>query len=160
MRRLLTGLLVWLLAACAPQPQESLPPLSVTGTDGRPTVLAPGPQRFTLINVWAPWCPPCVAEMPSLDRLAGLAPELRVVGLAPDQNRLLADEFLRKHGIRFPTYFGSEDLITNTLGVQVFPVTLLVAPDGRVLARAAGAREWDSAATRDWLQAMIERARG
>ena len=90
--------------------------------------------------------------MPSLDRLDRGMPALRVVGLAPGDNVLLADEFLRKHGIRFPTFYDYQEQIETVLKISEYPSSLLLSPRGRILARVVGPREWDSDVQKQWLR--------
>ena len=45
------------------------PAITLETSDGRSLSLADFRGRFVLLNIWATWCPPCVKEMPSLDRL-------------------------------------------------------------------------------------------
>lgn len=116
--------------------------------------------HFVLVNIWAPWCKPCRAEMPSLDRLTEQMADVRlkVIGLTVD-DRFAAEEFLRKTGIRFPNYFdASRELVGSQLAVNVFPQTLLIDPDGILRARIIGAREWDSPENLADLRLMMRRA--
>jgi thiol-disulfide isomerase/thioredoxin len=130
--------------------------LSLTTLQGEPADLLRYRGRLLVLNLWAPWCSPCVQEMPSLDRLSQALDPARfaVVGLSSAADRYLLEEFLRRVPVGFPLYVdpGGEQ-IEATLGVYAFPETLLVAPDGVLLARIPGSRPWDSPE----LQAEIER---
>ena len=146
-----------LLGGCAesgPDDGRRLPTLTVQTVDGRQSQWNTDGRNYVLLNIWAPWCAPCIEEMPSLERLDDSVDGLAVVGLAPGENVFLADEFLRRHGIGFPTYYDFEGQIDAVLNIQEYPSSLLLSPDGRILDVVTGPREWDSPAQKDWLQRM------
>lgn len=134
--------------------------LRLQGLSGDELELTRMRGHYVLLNIWAPWCKPCLAEMPSLDRLMGQMADarLKVIGLTLD-DRFAAEEFLRKTGIRFPNYFdASREVVGPRLAVNVFPQTLLIDPDGILRARIIGAREWDSPANLAELRLMMRQA--
>lgn len=147
-------LLLWLgLAACSespapvgPWPGAPFPALDLPALDGPPLALADYRGRVLVLNVWATWCAPCREEMPSLQRLSDrFTPEqLAVIGLTVDEDTNLAREFLLKYGIRFPIASDPAGAVaTGLLGVTGYPDTFIVAPDGRLVERVSGGREWD-----------------
>ena len=115
-----------------------LPMLSPPVTDGRgrDLTLAAFRGRTVLLNIWATWCPPCRAEMPTLDRLqANLGgPEFHVVALSIDRGGL---ETVR-------AFYADIGIKHLDLGVAGLPTTLLVSAQGREVARKLGPAEWDS----------------
>lgn len=121
------------------------PPIAVERLEDGRRVTLRYPGRLLVLNVWAPWCPPCIDEMPALQRLSEqLAEEhFKVVGLTLD-DRYLAEEFLVRAGISFENYYDpSGSLVREGLGITVFPQTLIIAPDGRLLSLVVGWRPWD-----------------
>lgn len=99
-----------------------------------------------IINVWASWCGPCRAEMGALERLARRfgGREFNVIGISTDDDGRAAAAFLRQAGVSFPNYLDDRQLLENMLGADHIPLTLLIAPDGRVLRKVSGSRAWDS----------------
>ena len=103
--------------------------------------------QWVLLNLWARWCPPCVAELPSLDRLqSAMGQEFQVIALATDNGS--ADEILK---------FAQERTLTNLmvlhdpkmaslpkLNVKGLPSTILISPDGKEIGRIEGEAVWDS----------------
>ena len=150
------------VAADVPHASDDvLPVLQVIALDG--TVVPPQAYRGRLLvlNVWAPWCAPCRREMPSLARLhARLDPaRFQVAALAADEDRVAVAEYVGERALPFVTWTTpnrAESLAR--LGVDRIPTTLVVAPDGRVLARVVGPREWDAAPIVAELEAMAEQA--
>jgi len=95
-------------AAAASAAGVVLPPLTpipspLRTTDGRTLTDADVAGRFVVLNFWAPWCPPCVREMPELDRFArsDAGKDVLVIGLAIDEQPAV-DRFLAAHPVSFP----------------------------------------------------------
>jgi thiol-disulfide isomerase/thioredoxin len=101
--------------------------------------------RYVLLNLWATWCAPCVAELPSLARLAAHAPGLKVLAINTDHEKVDAAGFLKSHGAgSLPVYLDSERMMLRSFVVPGLPTTVLIGPDGKVVARAEGPAEWAS----------------
>ena len=95
-------------AAAASAAGIALPPLTpipapIRTTDGRTLSNADIGGRFVVLNFWAPWCPPCVHEMPEIDRFARseAGKNVLVIGLAIDEQPAV-DKFLTAHPVSFP----------------------------------------------------------
>lgn len=102
--------------------------------------------KVLVLNVWATWCPPCRREMPSLERLSRTLDPNRfaVIGMSTDKDERLAEEFLLQNGVTFANFFDKGGQVARELGLQVYPETFLIAPDGTLVKRVPGMREWDS----------------
>lgn len=97
--------------------------------------------RKLLLNFWASWCPPCVAELPVLQRIADRG-EVRVtaIGLDLPGDRSRAGELLRERGVRFPAFFLPAEAVEGRVGIQALidierlglPTTLVLSPEGRI----------------------------
>jgi len=98
-----------------------------------------------VINVWASWCPPCRAEMGSLERLSRRGGKrFNVIGISTDDYPDRALAFLQQARTSFGHFIDSKLLLENMLGADRLPLTLLVDAQGRVLGKYYGAKEWDS----------------
>ncbi|WP_052214177.1 TlpA disulfide reductase family protein [Belnapia sp. F-4-1] len=133
------------LAESAPKP---LPEFSFTDADGKPHTVADFTGRGLLINLWATWCPPCVAEMPALDRAqAALAAEgIVILALSSDRGgKALVEPFYRDKGIRqLGLWLDPRGAASRALGARGLPTTVLVDREGRERARVEGDQPWDS----------------
>lgn len=78
-------------------------PSPIVTTDGRTLANADVAGRVVVLNFWAPWCPPCVREMPELDRFARseAGKDVLVIGLAIDEQAAV-DRFVAAHPVSFP----------------------------------------------------------
>jgi len=103
--------------------------------------------RYVLLNLWATWCGPCVNELPSLARLAQFAPGLKVVAVnTGDRKDVDAAGFLKSHNAgALAVYRDNETVMMKTFGAYALPITVLIDPAGKVIARAEGPADWGSA---------------
>lgn len=127
---------------------EEVANLRFSDGDGKPTSLAAFRGKFVLLNVWATWCPPCVEELPTLDRLQATlgGPGFEVVALSIDRGGLpvVRDFFDRtsiKHLQPYMDTFG--DTLSN-LAVAGVPLTLFIDREGREIGRKSGPAAWDN----------------
>jgi thiol-disulfide isomerase/thioredoxin len=104
--------------------------------------------KIVLLNFWATWCGPCKDEMPSLGRLQEqLDPKLfAVVTMTTDVQEEGIRQFLAQLRVTLPVLFDEQQDVSRAFMVRGLPTTVLIGADGRLLARAVGPREWDSAA--------------
>lgn len=132
------------------------PPLALNLSSGKVLSIKSFQGKVLVLNVWATWCPPCRREMPGLERLSRILDPNRfaVVGISTDKDELLAAEFLMKNGITFANFFDQNGKIARQLGLKVYPETFLIGPDGTLLQRIPGMRDWDS----DEMVAQVEAA--
>ena len=100
-----------------------------------------------IINVWASWCGPCQAEMPSMERLAQRygGKQFNVIGISTDDDGYAAAASIKKSGITFENFLDRNVVLENMLGANTIPLTILVDAQGKVLDKARGAYDWDSA---------------
>lgn len=138
-----------MLSACdQPKVEVLSPELTLTGLDGKQTSIHAFRGKLLVLNVWASWCPPCRREMPSLERLSKSADSKRiaVAGIATDQSINAVREFVSQQKITFDIFMDTPANVATSLGVTIYPETLLIAPDGKIVLRITGEREWDSPA--------------
>ncbi len=124
---------------------EPFPDVSFVGFDGNKTQLSSYRGKLIVLNLWATWCEPCRREMPHLQQLSDQldARRFQVIGLAGDDDPHAVREYLIDKGVRFTNYIDpGQETAKNAFGVQIFPYTFLIAPDGKLIQRIPGPREW------------------
>ncbi len=121
-------------------PDFDLPRLSGGGR----FVLSEHRGQVVLVNFWATWCKPCEDEMPSMERLyQQLASQgFELVAVSVDENPEDVAAFRSRLGITFPIALDPAQEVSRRYQTTGFPESLLVDPDGVVLERYVGPREW------------------
>jgi peroxiredoxin len=117
--------------------------------------------KVILVNFWASWCAECRPELPAFERLhrqfrsRGLA----VVGINAREAALVVRRYATELGLTFPLVLDLDGALNRQYGVIGLPTTFLVARDGRAVGLAVGPREWEGAAARALIEALLaERA--
>lgn len=102
--------------------------------------------RWMLLNFWATWCAPCRHEMPSLARLQVAMPDLAVVPVATGRNSVVGIQkfFAEAEVTGLPMLRDPKSELARSMAVLGLPVTVLVDPEGREVARLIGDAEWDA----------------
>jgi thiol-disulfide isomerase/thioredoxin len=144
-----------LLAAPEPAPQ-----LSFTAQSGQAATLADFHGKVVLINLWATWCAPCIAEMPSLARLQARLGKLAVLAVSQDrQGADVVAPFVAKLAVPgLAVYLDPKSSVGHAFGVEGLPTSILIDRDGRVVGRLEGPADWDSRAMVELLSGYIDAA--
>ncbi len=104
---------------------------SLTDTQGRTHALENYQGKWVLVNLWATWCAPCLAEMPELEALSKSRSDLIVLGLAVDgQSARRVMQFAQKLNISYPIIAGNEKL-AHQFKPRGFPTTILYNQSGK-----------------------------
>lgn len=115
--------------------------VSLAGSDpvtGKRVELAQYRGKPVVINIWASWCPGCIAEAEDLRRFAEAHPEAQVIGLDIQDSRGAARDFYRRWGWTWPSVFDPSGELAARLGLQGLPTTLFLDEEHRVVARIVG----------------------
>lgn len=100
--------------------------------------------HVVLVNFWATWCPPCVEETPSLEKLSTDLRSLgvEVIGISVDQDSTALNKFVDEYHISFPVARDPNQTMAALYGTFKFPETYILDRDGRVAQKIVGARDW------------------
>lgn len=134
--------MVLALTATAAKPVPPVAP--ITTIDGRSFSLADHAGKWVLINYWATWCVPCIAEMPMLSTLATERPQLVVIGLTTEATSPEAlRSFFAKRPVSYPIAIVDKTTVPRKfsgswMGMQARPLTYLIRPDGSLAKRFLG----------------------
>ncbi len=133
----------------------SLPTLS-----GETRSLSSYKGKVVLLNFWATWCPPCRAEMPSMEKLyaslKGKDFEILAVNLQEDPKTVR--DFVTKNGYTFPILLDSDGRTGSVYGVRGIPTTYVIDKEGFVLGGTVGGKEWDGAEVVEAIGALLGNA--
>jgi thiol-disulfide isomerase/thioredoxin len=139
-------------AAFKPTDPPAPPPaLSFTDPDGKTRTLADYAGKPVVLNLWATWCMPCVAEMPALDRLADQLKDIdaAVLPISSDRGGIsVVRAFYASHGIRdLPVLLDPDGAATRACKVRGIPTTLIIDGSGKERGRTEGAVAWTDGAS-------------
>ena len=126
---------------------KAAPDVAFTGADGRDVTLADYKGRPLLVNIWATWCAPCKAEMPTLDALAALDEgKLTVLAVSQDLegHKPVTAFFQTAKVTNLEPLTDKENVLSTAYGPNlVLPTTILYDSDGKEVWRITGGVEWD-----------------
>ena len=113
--------------------------------------------RVVLLNFWATWCLECRPEMAMFERLHRefSAQGLAVVGINAREGTSAIREFGKELGLTFPLIPDPKGTINTAYGVIGLPTTFIIASNGRPVALAVGAREWDGKPARALIETLL-----
>ncbi len=127
---------------------QALPDFTFTDGEGAPRRIADFAGQGLLVNFWATWCPPCVAEMPALDRLQAMLKSegFTVLALSSDRGgRAQVAPFYERVELRhLGIWLDPRGAAGRLLGVRGLPTSIIVDRQGREVARLEGAAAWDA----------------
>lgn len=146
---------------------EILDDLMFLDPDGGRTGVQAMAGKMVLLNLWATWCAPCRAEMPTLDRLAATrnGDDFRVVAVDLDVGDAVkrAPAFLEEIGVRnLPFYSDPSGALLNAMkkhGALGLPTTFLIGPKGCRIGIMQGPAEWDSPEALALINAAVGKAK-
>ncbi|HWP41671.1 MAG TPA: redoxin domain-containing protein [Blastocatellia bacterium] len=116
------------------------PDFKVVALDGQELSLEKYSGRVVLLDFWATWCGPCIAEMPSVKKLYQKYSKdgFIIIGVSLDDDYLKLQNYLRKEAIGWPQYFDESGHLARLYRVKAIPYTVLIDHDGVI--RAQGLR--------------------
>ncbi len=158
LRAAASGEMATLIVHDAPKPRIQAAFVDADGAERRFADLA---GRIGVVNFWATWCPPCLKEMPAIDRLAAAlaaeSAEAEVLAISTDFGG--ADRpraWLERNGIDHLAFLHDRDRgVAKAAGLEGLPVTLLLDREGREVARYIGEAAWDGPEARAVIDRLI-----
>lgn len=144
-------------AGLTPVPQR--PPafdFDLPAPSGERVRLADYRGRPLIVNFWASWCPPCRAEMPSMQRAWERlqAEGIGIIAINVGDNAGAVQRFAEEYQVSFPLPMDLDSQVTQAWPVKGLPTTYVVDPQGRLAYQAEGEREWDRPELLDLVRAL------
>ena len=134
---LLCALMMCVSAVAAVKPAEvgqEAPDFKVMTFNGEVFRLSEQRGKVVYLNLWATWCPPCVAEMGDIQKLYEAHPDdLSVIGVSIDEYSGTAQTFMKEHGYSYPVAMDVDYALTGGLyPTRYIPLSVFINPDGIV----------------------------
>ncbi len=113
--------------------------ISFTSLKGEEVDLSKMKGKVVLVDFWATWCGPCVAELPHVkDAYSKFHDKgFEIIGISLDQEKAALEGFIEQRDMPWPQYFdgkGWENELSNQFGIRSIPATFLVGKDGKIVA--------------------------
>jgi cytochrome c biogenesis protein CcmG, thiol:disulfide interchange protein DsbE len=131
--------------------------------NGKPQRLSDYRGRVVVLNFWASWCPPCVEEAPSLNRLQRHieANGGTILGVSIDESPAAYEKFLKDFGVVFPTWRDpavedNKSKIALGYGTSLIPETYVVDRHGKIARKLVGPQQWDSPEMLAYFDAILK----
>lgn len=121
--------------------------------DGRITSLADFDDNVVFMNIWATWCPPCIAEMPSIQALYNSMRDeqnIAFVLVSMDEDFSKAIEFMKKRNYDMPI-FHYRTKARGSYESTVIPTTYVISRDGRLVLEKRGLAKYDTPEFKEFL---------
>lgn len=165
----LVGGAVYLSSKSSFQPSQELissvvsgdmaPDFQLEDTKGNQVSLSDLRGKVVLVNFWATWCPPCIEEMPSMEKLNEVMAGSDFVMLAINtegNGRTVVPAFLEKTPYTFPIFFDDKGVVQKLYGVYKFPESFIIRKDGTVAEKIIGPLDWASPDTIAYFKTLIK----
>jgi len=124
---------------------EAAPSVVFEAPDGKPVSLASFKGKPLLVNLWATWCAPCVAELPTLDAAAAAGDRLTVLAVSQDMDAAKVAPFLKQKRLANLEAYRDPQLALSVAYAANLPTTIFYDARGRELWRVAGEMDWTGA---------------
>jgi len=141
---------LWKIGFGVPKSTMVAPDFTTKDFNGKTVSLHSLKGKLVFLNLWATWCPPCQKEMPTIEKLYKKMDSKKFAILAvatptpPRETKEKIISFIKKNGYTFPVLIDENGTVNGIYGSGSIPTTWIIAPDGTIVARLVGSREWDS----------------
>lgn len=140
--------------------QKKAPDLLLRSLDGKSYGLDKYLGKVVIVNFWAIWCPPCIREMPSIQKayekykMKGL----EVLAISLDSKDFVKiKEFVKELKLTFSIAYDPEDNAKFKYEVRSIPTTFIIDSKGNLIAYSRGPRDWDSSDANQLIEYILSK---
>ncbi len=147
---------VWSPSELDQEDQTQLQPFTyrLATLDGTPTNIEIGKGKVTFISYWATWCPPCIAELPSIKKLyTDYGDQIDFI-LLTNEDPETVREFLKKKSFDLPVYLAQMET-PEALSGRSIPTNYVLDKTGKIVIKETGAADWNSEKVREVLNGLL-----
>lgn len=124
---------------------NKIPDFEISNLFGKKENISDYKGKLIFLNFWATWCPPCRAEMPSMETIYKNKgnKNFEIIAISVDQTSTQKIyDFILKNNYSFPVYHDPTGAISNKFLVQSIPQTFIIDKNGVILEKYTGAFDW------------------
>jgi len=140
------------------KPTKIVNPFDIENLNGKKIKISDSKNKILVLNFWATWCPPCIKEIPDLQKLQGdFQNDVEVLFISVDANfKKTVPKFLKKNKFSGLKVFNDEKLlITKKFEVKIMPTTIVINKDFKEKFRVTGYVEWSSQKYRELIKSLL-----
>ena len=137
------------------------PDFSFPGLDGKKVSLGDQKGKIVLVNIWATWCPPCVEEMPSMEKLYQKfkGENFEILAVSIDETGLKAvAPFMKKTRLTFPALIDAEGTIKATYKITGIPESFIIDKQGFLIKKIVGPVDWSTPKVFRYFSELIQKS--
>jgi thiol-disulfide isomerase/thioredoxin len=113
--------------------------------------------KVVFVNFWATWCPPCIAEMPSINKLYKQYAGKVVFLIISSEDPVVVRKFMNEKGYSFPLVSLADGSIPEELYSKSIPASFLISQEGRLVIKKTGAANWDGARVIKLIDSLLKK---
>ncbi len=128
----------------------------LTDLNNEPYNFRQAEKKVTLVSFWATWCPPCIAELPSMQKLHNDYKDKIEFVFISNEKQQVVSAFLRKNNYTFNVYKPSQASSNPLFEVRSIPRNFLIDKNGNVVIDKSGAANWNSEKVRRTIDGLLD----
>ena len=138
---------------------DTAPDFQLSGLDGPTLQLSAYRGRVVVVNFWATWCPPCVEEMPSLNRFTErFGPKgVAVLAVSVDEDEQALRSFAAKYQLKMAILRDPGRKVSASYHTFQYPETYILDRQGRLVQKVIGGYDWDSPQLASFFEGLLNR---
>jgi peroxiredoxin len=136
------------------------PEFTFPGMDGKMVSLSDFRGKVVLVNIWATWCPSCVDEMPSMEKLYQKlkGEDFEILAVSIDSlGENVVTPFMKKYKLTFPALIDSAGAIRMGYRTTGVPESFIIDKDGILVKKVIGSIDWTKSETLHLFQRLIQK---
>jgi peroxiredoxin len=136
---------------------DRAPEVRLQSVDGKTMNLADYRGKVVLVHFWATWCPPCVEEIPTIERFYQqvLGTDIEVLAVSVDDSADALKTFLAKNTVHFPVLRDPGSATAGSYGTFKFPETYVIGRDGIVRYKVIGPMDWSQRSNVEVVRSLL-----
>ncbi len=151
-------LLVWSPSVLDEEDQAQIAPFGyeLKNLEGHNQMIEIGNGKITFISYWATWCPPCIAELPSMEALYQDFGQKIDFLLITNEDIAVVEQFIKKKNYSLPVYIARMNP-PQELTHKNIPTSFLIDAEGKIIIKETGSADWNSKKVRRLLDGLLKK---